>query len=46
MDRQLLYVHEIIPFFTTKSGNETLPYQVILLPSDEGVSAGLQQQLY
>lgn len=41
MDRQLLYVHEIIPFFTTKSGNETLPYQVILLPSDEGAESEL-----
>ena len=33
MDKQLLYVHEIMPYFTTKSGNETLPYQVVLLPS-------------
>lgn len=41
MDKQLLYVHEIMPYFTTKSGNETLPYQVVLLPSDEGVESEL-----
>ena len=41
MDRQLLYVHEIISFSITKSGNETLPYQVVLLPSDEGAESEL-----
>ncbi|MBR4908998.1 MAG: MBL fold metallo-hydrolase [Acidaminococcaceae bacterium] len=42
MDRQLLYVHEIIPIFKTKGENKTLPYQVVLLPYDEDANSELK----